>query len=273
MSTALLLCGGGARGIIQAGMLEYIYEQNIKYDAVYGASVGAINGSLFQANQIQDLLEMWLTIKTSDVYSLNLLTLPFRVMSKDASLFDNTPLKKRLRALIDLEKLQSNFTPFYIRATDVANNVGKSVSSQDANFIDHLIASASPPIAFPPVRMGASILVDGGIYNNFGIDEAIKDGHDKLIVLAPTCPAPNPVKNIFGAFDVLASAPEYALQSQLKMVEINNDRPGKRYIKVILVRPSEPSGIDLLNFDLGTTATRQELISTGYKLAAAKINQ
>lgn len=63
-------------------MIEYVWVQNIQFDALYGASLGAINCSLFHAIQIQALLDMWMRIKSSDVYKLNLLTLPLRMLSQ-----------------------------------------------------------------------------------------------------------------------------------------------------------------------------------------------
>lgn len=267
MRTAILACGGGARGIIQAGMLEYLAESKFKYDGIFGASVGAINASLFHTGQIQDLLDLWFTIKTSDVYSLNPLLLPFRLLSKDASLYDNTPLKRRLMNTVSVGRLRSNPIPFLIRATNTAQVKGISIAPKDPAFMDYLVASASPPLAFPPVRMGSNVLVDGGIYDNFGIEEAIDAGFNRLIVLAPTCPAPNMVLNIGQAFDVLASAPEYTLDLQLKMVAINNKRVDKKFIQVVLIRPEKPMGIGLLDFDLGTKERRSSLIAYGYDLA------
>jgi len=45
-SVALVLSGGGARGAYQIGVWKALRELNIDIVAVYGTSVGAINGAL-----------------------------------------------------------------------------------------------------------------------------------------------------------------------------------------------------------------------------------
>ncbi|UZD64629.1 patatin-like phospholipase family protein [Marinobacter sp. AN1] len=42
----LVLSGGGAKGAYQAGVLRYLAEQDIQPDAVSGASIGSLNGSV-----------------------------------------------------------------------------------------------------------------------------------------------------------------------------------------------------------------------------------
>lgn len=42
----LVLSGGGAKGAYQAGVIRYLSEQNIQPDAVSGASIGSLNGSV-----------------------------------------------------------------------------------------------------------------------------------------------------------------------------------------------------------------------------------
>ena len=43
--TAFVFAGGGARGSAQIGMLQALVARGITADAVYGASVGAINAA------------------------------------------------------------------------------------------------------------------------------------------------------------------------------------------------------------------------------------
>ena len=40
------LVGGGCRGLLQGGMYEAFLDMGIKYDFLYGVSVGALNGTL-----------------------------------------------------------------------------------------------------------------------------------------------------------------------------------------------------------------------------------
>ncbi len=54
----LVLSGGGAKGAYQVGVLRYLAEQNIQPDAVSGASIGSLNGSvLASAGNVQSAAE------------------------------------------------------------------------------------------------------------------------------------------------------------------------------------------------------------------------
>src|SRR4051794_18905060 len=45
MPTAFVLSGGASLGSIQVGMLEALYEREIRPDLIVGTSVGALNGA------------------------------------------------------------------------------------------------------------------------------------------------------------------------------------------------------------------------------------
>jgi NTE family protein len=45
MTTAFVLGGGGNLGAVQVGMLRALLEHDIAPDAVFGCSVGALNGA------------------------------------------------------------------------------------------------------------------------------------------------------------------------------------------------------------------------------------
>ncbi|RHW21393.1 patatin-like phospholipase family protein [Pseudomonas jilinensis] len=54
----LVLSGGGAKGAFQAGVLRYLAEQNIQPDAVSGASIGSLNGSVVAGSRnVQEAAE------------------------------------------------------------------------------------------------------------------------------------------------------------------------------------------------------------------------
>ena len=48
-SIALVLSGGGARGAIEIGVLQALYEHNVKVEAISGTSIGAIIGVFYSA--------------------------------------------------------------------------------------------------------------------------------------------------------------------------------------------------------------------------------
>src|SRR5690606_40191698 len=53
---ALVLGGGGSRGIAHIGVLQVIIRENIPIDLIVGTSMGAIVGALFAAGNPPDLI-------------------------------------------------------------------------------------------------------------------------------------------------------------------------------------------------------------------------
>ena len=52
LNCALVMQGGGTRGIYTAGALDYLMEQGITFDAVYGTSAGALCGTDYLSGDI-----------------------------------------------------------------------------------------------------------------------------------------------------------------------------------------------------------------------------
>ena len=59
MNIGLCLCGGGAKGAYQAGVIKALYDRGInKFNAISGTSIGAVNGYFIFTNNVEKLEEM-----------------------------------------------------------------------------------------------------------------------------------------------------------------------------------------------------------------------
>ena len=56
-SVALVLSGGGARGMAHIGVIRALEERNIKVHAIVGTSVGALVGALYASGKTPNELE------------------------------------------------------------------------------------------------------------------------------------------------------------------------------------------------------------------------
>lgn len=65
MKHALALSGGGFKGSLQLGSVQVLREQGIKFSAVSGISVGALNAALIAQDKIDILEQLWLSVKDS----------------------------------------------------------------------------------------------------------------------------------------------------------------------------------------------------------------
>lgn len=268
MKTSLILAGAGARGIIQVGMIKAYLETRKQYHALYGSSVGAINGAMLHAGQFDDLVEMWLKIRNKDVFK----QAPWNMLRKDRGcLYDSSPLRNLLQKTVDFEALKNAEGVLSVNVTNLGTYkaerylFGRHLPGNPLAALDIIYASASPPILMSPVKTPMGTLTDGGITNNYSVIDAVKDGADELIILAPMVPQPKPIKNIIDAIDSTVSIQLWnQLQRELAFVEKLNSIEGYRKVDVKVIGCDRPVDIGILDFDIDD---RQGQIDYGYKLA------
>ncbi|OQP50322.1 hypothetical protein A4H97_00295 [Niastella yeongjuensis] len=170
VKTGIVLSGGGVRGFAHLGLLQALEELQIQPYAISGVSAGAIVGALYAAghtpHKILDLL------KNNSYFGWSSF-----LLNKDG-LFSMKVLRKALQTLIPIDSFESLDKNLYITATDLANN--ETVTFSKGPLVEPVIASASVPVIFEPVRINDHILVDGGLLNNFPV-EPLENICDQLI--------------------------------------------------------------------------------------------
>lgn len=102
VSRALLLGGGAFRGAVQVPIIARLFEQH-KYDAVYGVSVGSLNGVMFAQHDIDLLWSLWTNMRgVKDFLRISLW--PFN------GLYSMRPLRKKLEMYTCLKRLKIPFS-------------------------------------------------------------------------------------------------------------------------------------------------------------------
>lgn len=214
---ALVLSGGGARGVAQIGVLRELEKAGIPVDYIVGASMGAIVGGLYASGYTADELDSLLTtVSWQDVLSVNervredqfldqkiesdrsLITLRFSdyqfvVPEAVSTGFRLTAFLNQLvwnsmyHANSDFNQLKC---PFRAVATDLAQ--GKSVVLSRGNLVTAMRASATVPLRFTPVKLDSMILVDGGLLSNVPVEAAREFKPDIIIAVNTTSPLLEP---------------------------------------------------------------------------------
>ena len=78
-------------------------------------------------------------------------------------------LRGILKANININDFDSLKIKLFVTATDLIK--GQSVVFSKGSLFDAVVASASIPVIFKPVKIEDKLLVDGGILNNFPVEE------------------------------------------------------------------------------------------------------
>ncbi|BDG61800.1 patatin-like phospholipase family protein [Caldinitratiruptor microaerophilus] len=171
VKVGLALGGGVARGIAHVGVLQALEESGIPIHIVAGTSAGSIVGALYAAG-----LDPWLLERVARELNWRGLV---RLRLRRDGLLDAEGLEQLLRGNIgDLEFSQLRI-PFAAVACDLLT--GEEVVFREGRVAPAVRASASMPGVFLPVRMGARLLVDGGIVNNVPVSVCRAMGADYVI--------------------------------------------------------------------------------------------
>ncbi len=162
MKTGLVLSGGGARGFAHLGVLKALDELDISIDTISGASAGAVVGAFYFAGHKPD--EIFRLINSYKVYHWARPTWRkpgLLNMEKIGKLFSEY-LPKTFEELV---------RPLTISVTDILQ--GENLLINAGELVPVVCASAAIPVLFNTIKFQGRELVDGGILNNFPVENLV----------------------------------------------------------------------------------------------------
>ena len=156
----LALAGGGSKGLIHAGALQYFEENKIKFNAVSGTSAGSIVGGLYSCGlKPYQILDFFSTTKMFSTTHL----------AFNSKGFVNTPtLRNEFEDIIGNPNIEDLNTDLQIVATNMLDGTEKIFDK--GNLIDAILASSAYPGVFTPMNIDGVIYSDGGMVNNYPIN-------------------------------------------------------------------------------------------------------
>jgi len=224
---AVVLSGGGAKGMAHIGVLKVLERAGIPVDIITGTSMGSIIGGLYaigyNANALDSMVRVqdW-TYVISDREDLRRQSLSDR--RKQNTYVYSTGLTigkpdvnaggfikgKNLAELF--QQLCTGFTdsldftrdlriPFACVATNIIDN--SEVDFHSGRLPLAMRASMAIPAAFSPVRIGDMVLVDGGLKNNYPADIAREMGAE-IIIGVTVQGAPKVAEDMNGTMSILS---------------------------------------------------------------------
>jgi NTE family protein len=269
----LVLSGGGAKGLAHIGVLKEIEKAGIKIDYIGGTSMGAIIGglyacgysaneldSIFKRTDFDELLQDFVPRgnktfyekRNDEMYAISLpfqkfkLTVP-KAISKGLYNYNNlSQLTYNYRHVYDFNKLK---IPFVCIATNVETGEEKIFKQGSLPLV--LSASGAFPSLFAPVEIDGKLYIDGGVVNNYPVEEVRKMGADIIIGVDVQDDLKNR-NDLTGATGVLVQI------SNFQMIERMKD---KRKLTDIYIKPNI-EGFSVISFDQG-----QEIIQKGVEEA------
>lgn len=156
----LTLSGGGMRGIAHIGIIKAFEEYGLRPQVLSGTSMGAIVGAFYAYGYPPDQM---FEIATSGKYFNRK---NFRLGT--TGLFKNRMILQLLQKHIPQDSFEHLKIPLYICATELCH--GRTEYFSSGALHQRILASASIPYIFPPVRIGENLYTDGGVTNNLPIE-------------------------------------------------------------------------------------------------------
>lgn len=199
----LVLSGGGAKGFAHIGVLKVLEQAGVKIDIIGGTSMGAVVGglyasgytatqidSIFYNTDFNQLLQDYIPRSSKSFYEkrndeMYAIILPFNKfkisipIALSKGMYNYSLLSKlthKVRYTNDFSKLP---IPFFCVATDIEK--GEQVVLQKGYLAQAMLASSAFPSLFSPVEIDGRLLIDGGVVNNYPVDEIRKMGADVII--------------------------------------------------------------------------------------------
>ncbi len=203
---ALVLSGGGARGIAHVAVIEELDRRGIVPDMVIGTSMGALVGAFYAAGwsgeEIESLMMnadlMNLIIRIENVSSsiemdacdaeFNILVTGFGregLGTSNGILNDQAVsafIRKNLSKVLDIDDFDKLSIPFRAIGTDIVNS--SEIVFSAGSLFDAMRSSMSLPLVFSPVRLAdGTYVMDGGMVNNLPADIARDMGADTVLAV------------------------------------------------------------------------------------------
>ncbi|PYS67615.1 MAG: hypothetical protein DMF73_18950, partial [Acidobacteria bacterium] len=216
---SLMLAGGGLKIAFQAGVLQvWLDEAGIEFDHADGVSAATFNLAMWvQGMSGTQIADAWRNFKPVSAVKINWWQL--LRLTHAQSLFKFDAFRKKFFPAwgLDWEKIRGSRNVYNFSRQILCPVTPPEMTE------DFLIASASLPIWFPPVRIDGDTYIDAVFNTASNIEEAIRRGADELWVIWTTSSRgkwlDGFVGNFFGIFEATTNG---GYQRVLARIDANN---------------------------------------------------
>lgn len=168
----IVLSGGAARGYAHLGVLKALEEKDIYPQLISGVSAGALAGAFYADGMKPD--EIFKVMHQNNIFKFAKLSIP------RGGLLSIDNLSKILKENLKSKTFEDLKYPLYVAAANL--NEGKIEYFHKGELVPRIVASASIPVLFKPIKINNTIYVDGGVFDNMPIDP-IKEDSKRIIAV------------------------------------------------------------------------------------------
>ena len=181
MKTCLVLEGGALRGLYTAGVLDYMYENNIDIDCIIGVSAGALFGVNYFSKQPGRVLRYNLKYCNDKRYmSLRSLIFTGNIVNKNFAYYKVT---KKLDPF-DEEAFEKTNKDYYAVVTNIVDGTAEYIKiDKPVEQLEELRASSAMPFFSRIIKIGDKKYLDGAIADSIPVLKALEMKYDRVVVV------------------------------------------------------------------------------------------
>lgn len=272
--TALVLEGGGMRGIYTTGVLDAFMDESLYFDYVIGTSAGASHALSYLSRQKGRACRVNVDYCRRHDY------MGLACLLRERSLFGMDLLFRKIPFqydLYDFETFERNAGNYYAVATNMTTGKADYLAPRKAcEVLIAAQASCSIPFVSQPVYIGGVPYLDGGIGDSIPVAKAFADGCKKAVVVL-TQPAGYRKGETRGRAMIRAvygKYPEFAYSLECRNEAYNSELDLIAELesagKILVIRPRPQPGLKRLERD---PSLLNGLHRSGYEDARALVSR
>lgn len=246
-NAALLLEGGGMRGIYTTGILDRFMDESLYFDYIMGVSAGATHALSYisrqkgRARRVNvdycrriDYMGLWCLLTEGSLFGMNLL-------------FKKIPYKLDL---FDFDSYECHVGRYHAVLTNVETGASEYHCPKDRSCLLSVAqATCSLPLVSRPVMIDGVPYLDGGISDSLPIEKMLSDGMTRIVcVLTQPAGYRKPISGVSSFFRLVYRRYPALIQAMERRSEQYNDSLAKierleREGSILVLRPSPQKGL------------------------------
>ena len=181
-NTALVLEGGGLRGVFTCGVLDCFMNHGLRFPFTVGVSAGACNGLSYMSGQRGRAKKSNIDLMDEHHYVGFKYLLTQRCIMDFKLLFEDFPEKI---IPYDYDAYFSNPDRFVLVTTNCLTGKAEYFEEKTSSerVMDIVRASSSLPFVSPITYVDGIPMLDGGIVDSIPVEYALGQGYDKAVVI------------------------------------------------------------------------------------------
>ena len=266
--TALVLEGGGMRGVFTSGVLDWMIDHNITFPYLVGVSAGSSNALSYASHQRGRGKYIFADLQVERHY------LGMRNIWRHRSIMDMELLYHELpETLYPYDYAAYRDNPMRVESVATDCVTGEAVYLEEkedaARIIDIVRASSSLPFVCPIAYVDGRPMLDGGIADSIPLQRALDQGYKHIIVVLTRHKEYRKEEKkvripsfIYARYPKLREAIRTRAERYNKQVELVEQL--EREGRITVIRPDHPVEVARIETDLNKMNT---LYQHGFEVA------